>query len=105
MIYMLCRNRVADFSVWKAVFDSCADRHPEAGLTLVNMWQCVDDPNNVFFLFEIESIDRAKEFMAAPEAAEAGRVSGVIDGEYHFVEDPEEPRGVTSGPEPTKDEQ
>lgn len=47
----------------------------------------VDEPNNVFFLFEVASMDKAREFISNPEAAKAGETSGVLDGEYHFVEE------------------
>jgi hypothetical protein len=87
MTYMLCRNRVADFSRWHAVFASHASAHRNAGLQLVNLWRSVEEPNNIFFLFEVASMDKAREFIGDPEAAEAGRASGVIDGEYHFVGD------------------
>lgn len=36
MIVMLCQNRVADFSKWKAVFDSHAQAHRAAGLRSVS---------------------------------------------------------------------
>jgi hypothetical protein len=85
-MYLLCRNRVRDFDAWKAVFDTKLEAAQEAGLTLVDLWREVGDPDNAFFLFEIESVERAEAFMAAPESVEAGRVSGVIDGEAHFVE-------------------
>ena len=87
MIYMLCRNRVADFSRWKAVFASHQAAHQEAGLRLVHIWRSVEEPNNVFFLFEVASMDKAREFIGNPDAAKAGEASGVIDGEYHFVGD------------------
>ena len=87
MTYMLCRNRVADFSQWKAVFASHAGVAQEAGLRLVNIWRSVDEPNNVFFMFEVASMDKAREFIGNPEAAKAGEASGVVDGECHFVED------------------
>jgi hypothetical protein len=51
------------------------------------MWRCVEDPNNVFFLIEIASIEKATEFINSPESAKAGEESGVIDGEVHFIED------------------
>jgi hypothetical protein len=86
MSYLLCRNRVADFSRWKAVFASHESAHREAGLRLVNLWRSVEQPNNVFFLFEVASLDKARDFISNPEAAKAGEASGVIDGEYHFVE-------------------
>jgi hypothetical protein len=87
MIYMLCRNRVADFSRWKAVFASHRAAQQEAGLRFVHIWRSVEEPNNVFFLFEVASMDKAREFIGNPDAAKAGEASGVIDGEYHFVGD------------------
>lgn len=87
MTYMLCRNRVADFSRWHAVFASHQAAHRDAGLRLVNLWRSVEEPNNIFFLFEVASMDKAREFIADPQAAEAGQASGVIDGEYHFISD------------------
>lgn len=86
MAYMLCRNRVVDFLRWKSVFASHEAAHLEAGLRLVSIWRSVEEPNNVFFLFEVASLDKARDFISNPEAAKAGEASGVIDGEYHFVE-------------------
>lgn len=86
MMWMLCRNRVADFAKWKAVFDSHTQAHRAAGLELRNLWCDVEDRNNVFFVFEIASLDRARAFINDPASAEAGRVSGVLDGEVHFLE-------------------
>jgi hypothetical protein len=87
MTYMLCRNRVADFSRWKAVFASHAAAHQEAGLRLVHLWRSAEDANNVFFLFEVASLAEAKAFISDAEAAKAAQASGVLDGEYHFLED------------------
>jgi hypothetical protein len=86
MIYLLCRNRVADFSRWNTVFASHEAAHQRAGLRLVNLWREVEQPNNVFFLFAVASLKQAREFISNPEAAKAGETSGVIEGEYHFVE-------------------
>ena len=85
--YMLCRNRLVDFARWKRVFDSHAEAHRAAGLNLLHLCRSVDDPSNVFFLFGVNSMAKARAFISAPEAAEAGRVSGVIDGEMHFLEE------------------
>src|SRR3974390_1138386 len=87
MTQMLCRNRVKDFAQWKNVFASHKGAHLAAGLQLVRLWRSVDDPTNVFFLFDIESMEKALGFIRTPEAAHAGQASGVLDGEYHFVED------------------
>jgi len=87
MTYMLCRNRVADFARWRAVFASHEQAHRNAGLRLATLWRGVEDPNHVFFIFEVASVDKAKKFISDPEAPKAAEASGVIDGEYHFVED------------------
>ncbi len=85
MKHMLCRNRVKDYDKWRVIFDSNKKAGEDAGLKLLNIWHDNDDMNNIFFLFEIESKERALEFMNTPEAAEAGRISGVLDGECHFL--------------------
>jgi hypothetical protein len=87
MTYLLCRNRVADFARWKAVFASHQAAHKDAGLRLASLWRSTEEPNNVFFVFEVASLKKAREFIGNPEAAKAGKDSGVVDGEYHFVED------------------
>jgi hypothetical protein len=87
MLYMICRNRLARFEKWKRVIDSHANAHRGAGIHLRHLWREVEDPNNVFFVFEVDDIQRARAFISAPEAAEAGKTAGVLDGEYHFAED------------------
>ena len=89
MTYMLCHNHVSDFSKWKAVFDSHGDAHRNAGLVLRHIWRDVEDPNEIFFLFEVESIEKANGFIHSEESAKAGAEAGVIDGKYHYVEDVE----------------
>jgi hypothetical protein len=86
MKMMLCRNRVADYTKWRTVFDSHATAHVEAGLRLVDLWRDIDDPNNVFFLFEVVDMDRTVAFVSDPAAVEAGERSGVIEGEIHWLE-------------------
>ena len=86
MTVLLCRNRVADFVRWKSVFDFEAERCEAAGLHLTHLWRDLEDPNNVFFLLEVASLDRARAFLADPAGAAAGEASGVLDGEFHFLE-------------------
>jgi hypothetical protein len=86
MIALLCRNRVSDFSKWKCVFDSHARAHRNAGLHLQTLWRGVEEPNNVFFIFDVADLEKAQAFISNPAAAEAAKTSGVLDGEYHFLE-------------------
>ena len=83
---LLVRNKVRDFSTWHAYFVADSAVAAEYGVTLVCLWQTVDDPNDVFFLLDVEDVDRANAFMARPESQEIGVRSGVIDGEFHYLE-------------------
>ncbi|MGH7712058.1 MAG: hypothetical protein ACREOG_12280 [Gemmatimonadaceae bacterium] len=86
MLVMLCRNKVADFQKWKTVLDSHSQAHKAAGLRLRDLWRDVDDPRNVFFVFELASVDKARAFVSDPAEIAAGKSSGVLEGEYHFLE-------------------
>jgi hypothetical protein len=87
MLSMLCRNRGRDFATWKRIFDSQDQAAREAGLTLVRLWCDREDPNNVFFLFEVADLQKAQAFISAPSASEAGQEAGVLDGEIHFLDE------------------
>lgn len=86
---MLCRNRVVDFDRWHTVFASHEAAHRRAGLHLAGIWPRIEDRNNVYFLFRVENLDRARAFITDPAAAQVGEAAGVLDGEYHFLEDGE----------------
>jgi hypothetical protein len=78
MNYMLCRNRVQDFSRWYDVFRSHRDAQREAGLTLLHLLRDLSDPNNVVMFFSVADIDKARAFTGAPEARQAADLSGVL---------------------------
>jgi len=83
---LLVRNKVKDFSTWYAYFEKDSAAAAEHGVTLTCLWQAKDDPNDVFFLLDIKDIDRANAFMARPESQDIGVKSGVISGEFHYLE-------------------
>lgn len=82
---LLVRNKVKDFARWRSYFDAEEKPAEEYGLKLVSLWQSMDDPNDVFFLFDVDDVDRANDFMARPESQEIGEKSGVISGEFYFI--------------------
>lgn len=83
---LLVRNTVKDYEAWKAIFDEELDRARGNGIELENLWRCVDNLNEVFFIFAIKTREEAEAFMADPKSAEVGQRSGVIDGAAWFVE-------------------
>ena len=74
---LLVRNKVEDFAKWYASFSADTEAAAEYGLT---------DPNDIFFLVNVEDMEKANQFMARPESQEIGIKSGVIDGEFHCLE-------------------
>lgn len=83
---MLVRNQVDDFAHWYSYLTADLPAAADYGLTLVSIWRSADDPNNVFFLLDVADRARADAFLARPESQEIGEKSGVIDGEYHYLE-------------------
>jgi hypothetical protein len=83
---LLCRNRVEDPERWRRVFDEELARTEHSGLRLLAVWQEVDDPQEVHFLFAVEDRATAEAFLADPAGAQAGERAGVVDGEVRFVE-------------------
>jgi hypothetical protein len=79
MNHLLVRHKVEDFDRWKAVFDSHAAAQQEAGLRVKHVLRNIDDPGEVFLLFEVDDLDRARAFVTAPAVPGAQQASGVID--------------------------
>ena len=86
MTQLLVRNKVQDFERWLGYFRADEAAAAGYGLTVLSLWQAADDPNDVYFLFEVESIEQANAFMARPESARTGELAGVIDGELRYIE-------------------
>jgi len=61
---LLVRNKVKDFSKWCAHFEEDSAAAAEYGVTLASLWRAADNPNDVFFLLDVEDVDRANAFMA-----------------------------------------
>lgn len=86
MTRLLCRNKVTDYAAWWQIFSSHASAHREAGLLLDHVWRSQDDANDIFFVFEVLDLEKARAFMAAPEAAAAAAESNLVESEYRFVD-------------------
>ncbi len=54
-------------------------------MRLDRLRRSAEDPNNVFFILDVEDRGRAEAFIHAPESAAVGRAAGVIDGDYNFL--------------------
>ena len=60
MLARLIGSRIEDV---KSVLQVDAPKHAEQGLHLEHLWQNVDDPEEVLFLFRIDNPPIAKQFI------------------------------------------
>ncbi len=79
MTYMLVRHKVADFSRWKRVFDAHAAAQQASGMKVEKVLRNIDEPNEVFLLFKVSQIEKARAFVSSPEVPQAMQDSSVLD--------------------------
>lgn len=77
MPYLLVKHGVKNYNKWSAVFTAQKDANLQYGMKLAWLMRDVNDPNMVVFMFEIESIAKAQEFMNLPENEKVGEEAGV----------------------------
>lgn len=63
MAHMLARLRGSRIEDVRSVLVTDAIKHAEQGLHLEHLWQNVDDPEEVLFLFRIDNPTLAKKFI------------------------------------------
>ncbi|HEX2695804.1 MAG TPA: cyclase [Acidobacteriota bacterium] len=78
MSHMLIRHRVHDFDKWKVAYDSHRQVRAAAGLKDLRLWRNVDDPREIFLLFEAADVAKAKAFAKSAELKERMTAAGVI---------------------------
>jgi hypothetical protein len=63
MAHMLARLKGSRIEDVKSVLHADAPKHAEQGLHLEHLWQNVDEPDEVLFLFRIDNPTLAKQFI------------------------------------------
>ena len=79
MAFMLIRSKVRDFKSWKIAYDGHQAMRDKAGLTEKYLLRSADDANEIVILFEVQDINRAKEFAASADLRDRMQESGVVD--------------------------
>lgn len=67
MIYLLVHHEVADYSAWKAAFDSALDWRTKHGERHCRIFRAVQNPNDLTLMFEWESFEKAHAFVGSDE--------------------------------------
>jgi hypothetical protein len=79
MAFMLTRAKVRDFNTWKPSYDAHQAARSDAGLTEKYLLRNADDANEIFLLFEVQDLNRAKTFAASTDLRDRMQESGVVD--------------------------
>lgn len=79
MGYLLVRHKVKEFQEWKRVFDAHKEAQRQAGLRIEKVMRNLYEPNEVFLLFEVTDLAKARGFVFSPQVPDARADSGVVD--------------------------
>jgi hypothetical protein len=79
MGYLLVRHKVKEYHEWKRVFDTHKDLQRNSGLRIERVMRNLYEPNEVFLLFEVTDLAKARGFVLSSEVATAQAESGVVD--------------------------
>jgi hypothetical protein len=88
MAHILIHHKIEDYGKWKPAFDAHSSYRAENGSMGGKVFRNADDPNDLFILLEINSIDNAKKFVSSDATKEAMKNAGVIGmPEIYFVDE------------------
>jgi hypothetical protein len=79
MGYLLVRHKVKEFQEWKRFFDSHKDAQRQSGLRIEKVMRNLYEPNEVFLLFEVTDLAKARGFVFSPDVPSSQEISGVVD--------------------------
>lgn len=78
MIRFFVRHPVADYEVWRGVFDAYYETRRQAGVIGEAVFQSVDDPHDVTLTLDFETLEAAKAFPENPEMKAALEKGGAV---------------------------
>jgi heme-degrading monooxygenase HmoA len=78
MPHMLVHHKVRDFGKWKPFYDRHEATRKASGLKGSQVFQNVEDPTDVFMLFEWDSTENAKKFSMSEDLKKTMEAAGVV---------------------------
>jgi heme-degrading monooxygenase HmoA len=76
-VRLYVRHGVGDYAAWRAVYDDFDTQRRSMGVTGDEVFQSVDDPNDVTVWHDFDSEDSARAFASSDELREASTEAGV----------------------------
>jgi len=62
MVTMFSKHRVSDYEAWRKAADDYRDARKKAGVTSEAIYQSADDPNEITWMLDFETIEAARAF-------------------------------------------
>jgi hypothetical protein len=78
MAHMLIRHKVQDFGKWKPVYEAHRPARLAAGLKDLQLWHNSDNSKEIFLLFEVSDMAKAKAFGASADLKDKMKAAGVV---------------------------
>ena len=92
MPYLVIRHKVEDYAKWKPVFDSHGDARKAAGSKGGYVFRNANDGNEIVMLFEIEDLERCRQFVESEDLKATMQKSGVADQpDVYYLEEADRP--------------
>ena len=73
------RHKVKDYAAWQPHFEADLPRQLAAGLHYMELNRGVDDPNELFIVFQVDDVAKARAFMRDPKLKDVMAQAGVTD--------------------------
>jgi heme-degrading monooxygenase HmoA len=82
----MIRHKVNDYPAWKKEFDDFAETRKTSGERSFQIFQPENESENLFLLFEWDSVDNARKFFESSILKETMERAGVIEApEIRFL--------------------
>ncbi len=79
MPYILVRHKVADYAMWKPVYDEHAATRKAGGCLGTRVFRSADNPNEVVILAEWDNAENARQFAQSEDLRQKMQEAGVVD--------------------------
>ncbi|OEU43323.1 hypothetical protein BGV40_04525 [Methanosarcina sp. Ant1] len=77
MVHVAIKHRVEDYSRWKPFFDEHGSTRDNAGCKGGQLFRSLDNPNEIFILFEWDTKDKASKFVESADLKKRMQEAGV----------------------------
>ena len=77
MAHILIKLSLKDYSAWKPVFDDFGKVRATSGSRGGQLYRLAENSNEVYVLWQWDSLDNARKFFASPELRAAMQTAGV----------------------------